>query len=181
MWITTSNGVSNIMVQSDSKTGAYNYSFYNYDELDGLQNREFNKRSSYLTSAGEVILGGISGFNIFSPQSIKYNQTAPKVVFTNMTLFNKDVNIDSTYSGKIILDKALNHTKSVRLKYSQNIFSIGFSGMNFMLPEKNRYAYKLEGFNDEWLEVDGRTHQVTYTSLPPGTYTFMVKIGRAHV
>ena len=175
MWVTTSNGVSNIMVQTDSKTGDYNYSFYNYDELDGLQNREFNMRSTHLTSAGEVILGGISGFNIFLPQSIKYNQTVPKVVFTNMTLFNKDVNIDSIYSGKVILDKAFNRTKSVRLKYAQNIFSIGFSGMNFMLPEKNRYAYKLEGFNDEWLEVDGRIHQVSYTSLPPGTYTFMVK------
>ena len=175
MWITTSNGVSNIMVQSDSKTGDYTYSFYNYDEMDGLQNREFNMRSSYLTAAGEVILGGISGFNIFLPQSIKYNQTVPKVVFTNMTLFNKDVKIDSIYSGKKLLDKALNRTKSIRLKYSQNIFSISFSGMNFMLPEKNRYAYKLEGFNDDWLEVDGRTHQVSYTSLPPGTYTFMVK------
>ncbi len=174
MWVTTSNGVSNIMVQADNKTGDYTYSFYNYDELDGLQNREFNMRSSLRTANNEIILGGISGYNIFLPGSIKYNQTPPKVVFTNMTLFNKNVDVDSVYNGKRILSKALNRTDRIKLKYAQNVFSIGFSGMNYILPEKNRYAYMLEGFNQDWLEVDGRTHQVSYTSLPPGTYNFKV-------
>lgn len=175
MWVTTSNGVSNIMVQTDAKTGRHNFSFYNYDELDGLQNREFNMRSAIRTSQNEILLGGINGFNIFSPETIKYNQVSPKVVFTKFTLFNKEVQIDSIYNGKKILDRALSQTKRVKLKYAQNIFSISFSGMNYILPKKNRYAYKLDGFNNNWMEVDGLTHQVSYTSLPPGSYNFMVK------
>lgn len=175
MWITTCNGVSNIVVNTDPKNGQYHFAYYNYDEMDGLQNREFNMRSITKTSQNEILMGGVSGFNIFQPGAIQYNEALPHVVFTSLKLFNKEIEVDSIYDGNKILTKALNQTEKIELEYQQNVFSISFSGMNYILPEKNRYAYILEGFNQDWMQVDGKTHQVTYTSLPPGTYTFKVK------
>ncbi|MBP6249233.1 MAG: response regulator [Bacteroides sp.] len=175
MWITTANGVSNVVVSEDPQTRDYKYSFNNYDSKDGLQGNEFNIRSIAGTRNGEIIMGGLRGLNYFFPDKIKYNQILPKVSFTGITLFNEEVQIDSVYSGHKILVAALNKTNKVELKYRQNVFSISFSGMDYILPEKCRFAYMLEGFNPDWLYVDGSVHEVTYTNLAPGTYTFKVK------
>ena len=175
MWVTTSNGVSNIIVATNPKTGDYSYTFYNYDERDGLQSSEFNMRSILRSSRGEILMGGIRGYNIFNPEIIKYNRTLPKVVFTDLQLFNNSVKVDSVYDGNLILKEGLNWTKEIKLKYRQNVFSVEFSSMNYVLPEKTKYAYKLEGFNQDWLIADENVHKITYTNLAPGTYTLMVK------
>ncbi len=175
MWVTTANGISNVILTSNPKTGDYSYSFINYDELDGLQNGEFNIRSIAKTSKGEIFMGGVNGFNYFYPDVIKYNKLLPKVVFTGLTLFNNEVKVDSVYNGNKILTQALWQTDKIELNYGQNIFSVFFSGLNYMLPEKAKYAYKLDGFNTDWLFTDGNMHRVTYTNLAPGTYTLRVK------
>lgn len=175
IWVTTSNGVSNIIVNTNPKTGQYTYTFYNYDEFDGLQSREFNLRSIFKSSRGEILMGGIRGYNIFRPEGIKYNKSLPKVLFTGLQLFNEEVKIDSVYNGNRILSAGLNQTKEIELEYRQNVFSIEFSSMNYILPEKTKYAYMLEGFNTDWLIADANVHKVTYTNLAPGTYVFKVK------
>ncbi len=175
MWVTTSNGVSNIIVSTNPKTGHYTYTFYNYDERDGLQSSEFNMRSVLRSYKGEILMGGIRGYNIFNPEIIKYNRILPKVVFTDLQLFNNSVKVDSVYDGNVILNEGLNWTKEVVLKYRQNVFSVEFSSMNYVLPEKTKYAYKLEGFNSDWLMADEKVHKITYTNLAPGTYTLKVK------
>lgn len=175
LWVTTSNGVSNIHVTTDAKTGRYAFSFLNYGELDGLQNREFNIRSLARTYRGEILLGGASGMNHFFPDRIKYNEIRPRVTFTDLMLFNQEVMPDSVYDGHKILSKAFHLTDTLELDYKQNVFTIGFSAMNYVLPENATYAYKLEGFNSDWLIADKNTRRVTYTNLSPGTYRFMVK------
>ena len=175
MWVTTSNGVSNIIVGTNPKTGNYTYTYYNYDERDGLQSSEFNMRSILRSYRGEILMGGIRGYNIFNPEVIKYNRILPKVVFTDLQLFNNSVKVDSVYDGNIILKEGLNWTKEIELKYRQNVFSIEFSSMNYVLPEKTKYAYMLEGFNSDWLMTDENAHKITYTNLAPGTYTLKVK------
>ncbi len=175
MWVTTSNGVSNIIVSTNPKTGEYTYAFYNYDERDGLQNNEFNIRSVLRSYKGEILMGGIRGYNVFNPEVIKYNRVLPKVVFTDLQLFNNSVKVDSVYDGNVILKEGLNWTKKIVLKYRQNVFSVEFSSMNYVLPEKTKFAYKLEGFNSDWLMADEKVHKVTYTNLAPGTYTLKVK------
>lgn len=175
MWITTANGVSSIIVNVDPKTKEYSYKSYNYDELDGLQGREFNFRSITKTEQGEIIIGGINGFNTFNPNNIKYNESIPQVVFTDFQLFNNEIKVDSAYNGNKILSSSISLTDKIELEYKQNVFSVGFSGMNYILPEKSKYKYILEGFNSDWLPVDGNMHRVTYTNLTPGTYTLKVK------
>ena len=175
MWITTSNGLSNIIIQSRSITGDYSFSFVNYSEQDGLQSHEFNLRSIFKTTDGEILLGGTKGFNFFHPENIRYNTSQPKVLFTGLKLFNEEVEVGTAYQGNMILPSELNRVEEVTFKYRQNVFSVEFSAMNFVLPEKATYAYMLEGFNTDWLIIDDGLHSVTYTNLAPGNYTLRVK------
>lgn len=175
MWITTSNGVSNVIIHTRPITGEYDFSFVNYSEVDGLQSHEFNLRSIFKTPDGEILLGGTKGFNFFNPENIRYNTSQPKVLFTGLKLFNEEVEVGAAYQGNRILPSELNRVKEVTFKYRQNVFSVEFSAMNYVLPEKTTYAYMLEGFNTDWLITDPGVHSVTYTNLAPGNYTLRVK------
>ena len=175
MWITTSNGVSNVMIQPSTITGGYELSFVNFREEDGLQSHEFNLRSIFKSPDGEILLGGIRGFNFFNPENIRYNTSQPKVLFTGLKLFNEEVEVGGEYQGNRILTSELNQVKEVTFKYRQNVFSVEFSAMNDVLPEKTTYAYMLEGFNTDWLVTDPGVHSVTYTNLAPGNYILRVK------
>ena len=175
MWITTSNGISNIMIHAHSITGEYHFSFVNYREEDGLQSHEFNLRSVFKSPDGEILLGGTRGFNFFNPENIRYNTSQPKVLFTGLRLFNEEVEVGVEYQGNRILESDLNRVEEVTFKYRQNVFSVEFSAMNYVLPEKTTYAYMLEGFNTDWLITDPGVHSVTYTNLAPGDYTLSVK------
>ena len=173
LWVTTSNGATNIIVSANPRSDDYNFQLYNYDELDGLQGHEFNKRSVMRDSYGNIYFGGTYGINRFRPEDIKYNKAQLQVRFTDLKLFNESVVVDSAYDGHVILDKSLLFADGISLKYSQNVFSVSFSTMSYILPEKVRYTYKLEGFNDNWMFVDG--HGVTYTNLAPGSYVLKVR------
>lgn len=173
IWVTTSRGATNIVLTMDSKTGRYNFRNYIYDDKDGLQNCEFNPRSIKKISTGEILMGGLYGINRFNPDDIKYNKVLPKVIFTQLMLFNDEVKVGKKYGDRVILSKALNLVDQVELSYKQNIFSVQFASDNYILPEKMKYAYKLEGFKDEWLT--GTVGKMTYTNLAPGTYTLKVK------
>lgn len=175
MWITTANGVSNIMVKLNATDHDYNYSFVNYSEMDGLQSNEFNLRSIFKSRHGELLLGGTKGFNLFNPESIRYNTEKPNVHFTGLRLFNEEVIVGKEYNGNKILSSELNKVDEVSFKYRQNVFSVEFSAMNYVLPEKTTFAYMLEGFNTDWLVTDDGVHSVTYTNLTPGKYILRVK------
>lgn len=165
MWITTTSSISNIIISTDPRTGVYTYTAYQYGELDGLRGQQFNLRSIAKTRRGEIIAGGIQGLSFFDPERLKYNNDTPKIEFTALQLFNEEVKIDSVYGGNHILTQSINHTEEIRLKHGQNVFSVSFSAMNYILPEKTRYMYMLEGFNQSWLTTD--VNKLTYTSLPP--------------
>ncbi|WP_455666452.1 two-component regulator propeller domain-containing protein [Phocaeicola sp.] len=173
IWVTTANGVTNIIPAIDDKNGRYSFRCYVFDDKDGLQNCEFNVSSIKKLSSGEILMGGLYGINCFQPDEIKYNKLLPKVLFTQFYLFNEEVKVGKKYGDRIILDKALNRVGKIELGYEQNIFSVQFASDNYILPEKIKYAYKLEGFSDDWLTTtEGK---VTYTNLSPGTYTLKVK------
>lgn len=173
MWITTRNSITNIIVNVDPATGIYAYTCHRYSELDGLQDQQFNSRSLFKTVKGEIIAGGIRGMSFFDPEGLKYNSDTPKIEFTELQLFNEEVKIDSVYNGNRILTKSLSYTPEIKLKYSQNVFSVSFSVMNYILPEKTKYVYMLEGFNTDWMTIN--TNKLTYTNLTPGRYILKVK------
>ncbi len=146
----------------------------NYDVSDGLQNMEFNGGAYYRGPSGWMYFGGITGYNVFKPQSIADNPFLPPVVFTGIQILNKEVRIGNTINGRRILNKAINVTEQITLTAKDRVLSIEFAALSFLAPEKNRYAYKLEGFDVDWNPV-GTRRFASYTNLPPRNYRFVVK------
>ncbi|HSP87784.1 MAG TPA: two-component regulator propeller domain-containing protein [Ignavibacteriaceae bacterium] len=163
LWLSTDNGLS--MFDTKKET------FKNYDASDGLQGNQFFWSAGFKTKNGELIFGGTNGFNIFNPEELMNNNFIPPVVITNFQIFNKPVEINKENSP---LKKSIYLTKEIELSYDQNVFSLEFAALDFTVPGKNRYAYKMEGFDNDWI-YSGNRHYVTYTNLDPGEYIFRVK------
>jgi signal transduction histidine kinase/ligand-binding sensor domain-containing protein/DNA-binding response OmpR family regulator len=173
LWISTPNGISR-MTYKDSGKG-YIINCLNYDRLDGLQEKQFNQNAVLKTSSGELIFGGAKGFNLFNPAQLKINNHAPAVVLTGLQVFNQEIVAGEKIGNHVVLQKAISETEEIRLKYDQNIFSLEFAALSYINARKNKYAYRLKGFNNNWLYSDGSLRKVTYTNLDPGKYTFYVK------
>lgn len=173
LWIGTLGGLSHMSLTA-SGDSLQDISFKNYDEMDGLQGREFNLGSALSTSKGELLFGGANGFNLFSPDMIRMNTRIPNVIFTDFQIYNRSIGVNEVVNGRVLLGQSISHTQKIVLKHRENMFSIGFAALNHFHPEKNRYLYKLEGFNTQWLEPDPSILKATYTNLNPGEYTFRV-------
>ena len=154
LWLTTNNGLSKFDPRNDS--------FKTFDASDGLQSNEFNSNAYYRSRDGTMYVGGINGFNMFQPGEIKPNPIPPQVVVTRFDVFNEPVLVDLT--GR----------EPIRLSHKQDFISFEFAAFDFQAPQKNQYAYKLEGFNDDWIQA-GNHRYATYTNLPGGDYIFRVK------
>ena len=154
LWLTTNNGLAQFDRQSKK--------FTVYDSSDGLQSNEFNSNAYFEDSNGVLYVGGINGFNLFEPENIKPNPVAPPVVLTKFEVFNEPLAVD------------LSGQEPIQLNYKQDFISFEFAAFDFQAPQKNQYAYILEGFNEEWIHAGNRRY-ATYTSLPGGEYIFRVK------
>jgi signal transduction histidine kinase/ligand-binding sensor domain-containing protein len=157
LWLSTNHGLSRF----DPAKGT----FENYDVADGLQSNEFNSGAYFKSRTGEMLFGGINGFNVFYPNRIEqYNAYIPPVVLTSLT-----------QSGDpIATDQALADTQKITLHWPQNYFEFEFAALSYVQPEKNQYAYRLETFDRDWNYVGTRRFG-RYTNLPGGTYTLQLK------
>jgi len=163
LWLSTDKGLSKFDVQNER--------FRNYDVRDGLQGNKFLKHSVYKSRSGEVFFGGINGFNAFYPNQLTDNPYLPPVVLTDFQIFNRQVNIapDSP------LQQHINLAQQITLSYQQSVFSFEFAALNYRSPQKNQYAYLMEGFDQTWTYTEADRRFATYTNLAPGEYTFRVK------
>jgi PAS domain S-box-containing protein len=135
-----------------------------YDSTHGLQNDDFNSGAFLELSDGSFLFGGNNGFNAFDPSRIQGNSYVPPVRITQFSKFNQPVSLaDPVYVSNAI---ELNHDDSV--------IGFEFAVMDFTAPQKNRFRYKLEGFNQNWIEAND-SHQVTYTNLDAGQYRFLLQ------
>ncbi|TQV81438.1 hybrid sensor histidine kinase/response regulator [Aliikangiella coralliicola] len=162
LWMSTPNGLSKLNLQNET--------FKNYDASNGLQGKEFEAASVFLGRDGEIFFGGRNGFNSFYPENIADNSNIPPVVITELKIFNTPVPI----AEESMLTRSVVYTDSLRLSYQDAVFSFEFSGLSYVAPKKNRYRYKLEGFEVEWNEVSSAQRFATYTNLDPGNYVFKV-------
>lgn len=174
LWISTPNGLCNVIPRQDNEHTVF--SVVNYDATNNLQNREFNDNAALKTRTGELIFGGPSGFNIINPASIGKPIYHPKIVFTGFQILNKNIEPGEPVNNRVLLNHSLSQTQSIDLKYKENVFSIDFASLDFSHNAYDRYAYMLEGFNEDWLYADGNQRRATYTNLNPGHYVFNVKV-----
>ncbi|MEO5685016.1 MAG: two-component regulator propeller domain-containing protein [Chitinophagaceae bacterium] len=176
LWVSTYNGISCIQVkQVNENIDDLTISCKNYDEKDGLQGIAFNENAALKTRSGDIVFGGASGFNVFNPGTILPDKSIPSIVLTDLQLFNKSVGVGEKIDGRVILPHTISQTSAITLKHNEDVLSFEFVALNFLNPEKNKYAYKLEGFNKNWIISDGKIRKATYTNLDPGNYTFYVK------
>jgi signal transduction histidine kinase/ligand-binding sensor domain-containing protein/DNA-binding response OmpR family regulator len=176
LWISTPNGISKAVVSATGPGHKNMYlQFTNYDERDGLQGREFNENAALKTRRGELLFGGANGFNIINPRAITHNTFIPPVVLTDFQVFDKSIEVGEVINKRVLLPQNISAAEQLVLKYYENVFSLEFAALSFSNPEKNRYAYKLEGFHKDWFATDGRQRKATFTNLDPGDYVFRVK------
>jgi len=163
LWLATTWGLSRFNPRKET--------FRNYDVSDGLQSNSFLPINAYHKShRGELLFGGSNGFNAFYPDQIKDNPHIPPVVITDFQLANKPVPI----GGDSVLQKSILETGHLTLSHLDRVFSFEFAALNYRASEKNRYRYKMEGFEKDWNEVDSARRFATYTNLDPGEYVFRV-------
>jgi len=167
LWVSTFRGLS--------KFNFTNETFRNYDINDGLQSNQFNYNSCYKMPNGEMYFGSINGFIRFHPDSITDNAYLPKVVLTDLKIFNKSVLVGDTINSKVILKQSIETTKELILSYKETVFSLEFSALHYSAPKKNQFAYIMEGLETVWNKTDYSRRYVSYSNLDPGTYKFRVK------
>ncbi len=143
-----------------------------YDLLDGLPSIDFYSSTFSSGPSGRFYLNSEAGIVVFSADSLKNNPYKPPVVITDFQIFNHSV-LPGDSTG--ILSSSISVTKEICLTYKQNVFSFEFTAISFINALKNRYAYKMEGFNNDWIYTDASKRYATYTNLPPGSYIFRVK------
>lgn len=162
-WLSTNKGISKF----NPKTKAIR----NYGISDGLQGDEFKGHSCFQTADGEMFFGGVNGFSTFYPDSMKDNDFIPPVYITGLQIFNKPIIPRDKNS---LLQKDISETDAINFSYKHSVITFEFAALNYTIPEKNQYAYKLDNFDEDWNYV-GNKRTATYTNLDPGYYTFRVK------
>ena len=148
-----------------------------YGVEDGIQSNAFKVGAAWKAADGTLFFGGINGVTYFQPRLIRPNPYAPVVHLTGLRIFNKLVETDKPVNGHVILTKSIDQTKAITLRASENDFSLDFVGLNYVNTRKHDYAYRLMGYNDDWIRAAPGQRSASFANLPVGDYTFMVKAG----
>lgn len=159
LWLLTGAGIS--IFDETAPQGAQ---FTNLGPDDGVINTPSSPEAFIRTGNGEIYWGGSNGVYRFYPQVQSTNPHSPQIRLTDFKLFNRSV----------ALDTAISEINTIHLDYDENFFSFTFAAMDFTNPRQNHYAYQLDGFDQDWVQI-GNRHTANYTQVPPGTYTFRVK------
>ena len=162
LWISSIKG----LVKFDISTEV----FQNY-----LPNLYFNHGCCYKLSKHQFYYGTSDGFIEFDPAAILEDKYLPEVAISDVKLFNQSIKIDAEFNGDVILNHSLSSTKKLSFNYKNNVFTLDFAALHFANPEQNMFAYKMEGFDKDWIQATSSSRSATYTNLDPGTYTFKLK------
>jgi len=156
LWLSTNRGISKFTPPDKIK---------NYDTGDGLPSNEYSGGAHFRDKQGNIYFGCPRGYIVFDPDSIFDNQYVPPVLITSFKKFNKNYQPN----------QHITVAKNLKLSYKDYVFSFNFSALDYTAPLKNQYAYKMEGFNENWIFTDAKSRTATFTNMNPGKYVFRVK------
>lgn len=164
VWVSTNKGLSKFNTGKDK--------FINFNSGDGLQSNEYaDGAADYGQKTNKFYFGGINGLDWFYPEQIIVSERVPKVLFTGFKLYNTPI-VPKDTTG--ILDKNINELDTIILKHHQNFFTIEFTTLNFINPNKSLFEYKLQNFNADWIRV-GNQREASFTNVPDGKYRLMLR------
>lgn len=159
VWLGTNNG---LFVFDE-----INKKFSHYNKYDGIQGQVFFPLASFAGRNNRIYFGGTNGLTIINTEDIRQNSIKPNVILTNIFINNKSILFDT--------DESNNVTKNnLSLKHNQNNVGFEFSSDNYLMPQKNRFKYRLKGFEKDWIEVGASSRVVQYPKLRAGNYQFEV-------
>jgi signal transduction histidine kinase/streptogramin lyase len=174
IWAVTDHGVSNIIPQKQDD-GTWQFNIRSFNSRDGLQKATYNQRSTWLTRDGKVLIGGQGGLDIINPALLQENASKERPVFSGLQIFDQDVEVGKKFDGRVILDEALDVCRELSLKYSDQ-FTIQLATNEVRINNHKRFAYMLEGFNENWVKTSELNPNITFNSLRAGSYTLHVRI-----
>lgn len=163
LWMGTDNGLFRYEIAANK--------FFRFDKRDGVQGQVYYPLSAFKSKTGELYFGGTNGFTIVNPKDIVRNTFKPKVIISDFFIDNVSAKPESK---KYLTDKMFSFPDEITLNHNQSNFGFQFSSDNYLIPEKNRFRYRLLGYDDRWIEVDASNRNVFYSKVPAGTYTFEI-------
>lgn len=173
LWLSSQNGLIHAAVNRDSRELSLGFRYFTTG--DGLQGDFFNKNAAFLSAGGKVYFGGADGISYLDPETFPFVEKEPQVKFTGFQLFNQPIGINEPINGRVLLEKPLDKTRSIQLKHHENVFTVAFSSLNYLNPEKSSFLYRLDGFSKNWASKEAAPFEITFTNLDPGTYTLQVR------
>jgi signal transduction histidine kinase/ligand-binding sensor domain-containing protein/DNA-binding response OmpR family regulator len=162
LWVSSKQGVLKINRKTNEVV--------EFTEDDGLLENFLIDRALIKGSNNLFYLGTKSGINVIDPHDIKYNPYLSKPYLKDVRIFNKKIN-QSDKNSPLTIE---NDTNLITLKHNQNVLTIDYEAISYTRPEKNQYAYFLDGFDENWNYVGSKT-SATYTNLEPGDYAFKLR------
>lgn len=171
IWFTTNSEMVHLTTSPEGEI----QDIRSFTVSDGLQDYFFNRNACLKTADNELFFGGYRGLNSFYPDKVKKQTVFSPVVITDIKVFNTSVRDMQPDRRNKIMQKTIDFTDRMVLSYTENNFSIDFSVLNYMNPALNKYAYKLEGYDPNWMYTDAGHHFAYYNNLKSGTYTFHLK------
>lgn len=164
LWMSTNRGL--VRFDPDSE------SFDVFDVAEGAQSSEFNGGAYFKCSQGRLYFGGVKGFNVIKAANILIDPHPPLVQITDFLLANASVSIGDADSP---LTRHISVTEAIQLNHTHTSFSFEFAALHFAYPTKIRFAYRMDGFDDDWVSTPSDRRFASYTNLDPGNYTFRVR------
>jgi len=168
IWVSTFEGISRLNPTTNE--------IQNFDFRSRSDNNQFNHLAMLMTQEGKLLFGGIQGIHSIFPVQVKQSIPKPKIIFTDLSLFNESVPVGPLEDGSTILTSPIEEATHICLHHDDNSFSISFSAIDYTDPLDNIFSYKMEGFDEQWHEGKAGQHQVSYTNLNPGNYVFRVRL-----
>lgn len=171
LWLSSNGGLIKLQVSEDAQMALS----YTYTTTDGLSSNTFLRNSAVKAADGELFFGSHNGYDRFYPDKLRGSEFAPTVVLTDIFVFNKPLNEYAPEVRAEMSPAAADYTKKLTLKHNQNHFRIEFSSLSYANPSKNKYSYKLDGYDTAWQYTGASNRMANYNNLQSGTYIFHLK------
>ena len=179
IWIITHHGISKFNSKSKS--------FPKFYPGERIQEKGFNSLAFAKRRNGEIVLGSPDGIERFFPSDINKAPPPPSIAVTDFLVFNRTVPLASNLSAENVgdelikkennfyLDQSITHSKEIILSHKESMFAFEFAALSYLRANKNQYAYKMEGLNEDWIHTPAGKRFATYMNIPAGEYVFRVK------
>ena len=170
LWMSTVSG----LLRLDPDSGKVS----RFTSADGLS-EAFSVGAAFAGADGQLYFGGVKGMTGITPALVRSASVPPQVAITDVSVFNRSLRDGARIDG-VVLSGPVTAPSELRVSLTGSVFSIEFAALHYTDPGRNRYAYRLDGFDRDWVMTDATHRSATYTNLDPGTYLFSVKAANHH-